>query len=130
MEQGLSPTDAVNSRRIPTGRYFAVVTGSSHTVCPAARAWEEFGSLVDVLSNAPDPQDCRLRLRGVLRRIVGSIWLLVVARGRDRLAAVQVRFADNQHCRSYFILHRLARSNGMAHQDAVWWCRSLATRRW
>jgi hypothetical protein len=46
---------------------------------------------VDVLANA-HPQDVRLRLRAALRRIIDSIWLLVVPRGRDRLCVAKVRF--------------------------------------
>src|SRR5262249_47419128 len=57
---------------------------------PAADAWKEFGTLADALDAAPDPRDARLRLRAALRRMVKEMRMLVVPRGRDRLAACQI----------------------------------------
>jgi hypothetical protein len=62
--------------------------------------------MIDTLDRAPDPQDARLRLRSTLRRIVDSIFLLVVPRGRDRLAVAQVYFQGGQKVRAYFIIHQ------------------------
>jgi DNA invertase Pin-like site-specific DNA recombinase len=93
---------------------------------PAEEAWSEAHTLMDLIDNAPDPDDARLRLRAALRRIVDSIWLLVVPRGRDRLASVQVWFADGERHRDYLILHRPPKSNGKARQEGGWWARSLA----
>ena len=53
----------------------------------------------------------------MLRRIIDSIQILVVPRGRDRLAAVQIRFVDGERCRDYLILHRPPKSNGKAAQE-------------
>ena len=61
---------------------------------PLSAAWGEFHSLLSALGSAPDKNDALLRLRGVLRRVAESIWLLVVGRGKDRLAAVQVWFKE------------------------------------
>jgi DNA invertase Pin-like site-specific DNA recombinase len=91
----------------------------ARATCPAAVAWEEVGSLVDVLDRAPDPQDARLRLRSALRRIVDSIWLQVVTRGHDRLAAVQVRFAGGGQ-REYLIWHSPPKANGKRRKEG-WW---------
>lgn len=57
--------------------------------------------------------DARLRLRSVLRRVVESMWLLVVPRGQDRLAAVQIWFAggEGRH-RDYLVWRRQAKANG------------------
>jgi DNA invertase Pin-like site-specific DNA recombinase len=73
---------------------------------PAKAAWGELGSLADVLDNAPDPNEVRLRLRAVLRRIIDSVWLLVVPRGRDRVCAAQVWFAGSGSHRDYVIVSR------------------------
>jgi hypothetical protein len=60
-----------------------------------------------------DRNDFDLRLRAVLRRVIDSIWVLVVPRGRDRLCVIQVWFRDHgkpPH-RDYLILHLQARAN-------------------
>jgi DNA invertase Pin-like site-specific DNA recombinase len=72
---------------------------------PLSEAWGQARSLFHTLAAAPDPRDARLRLRSALRRVVSEIRLLVVPRGRGRLAAVQVYFTDDGH-RDYLIVHR------------------------
>jgi DNA invertase Pin-like site-specific DNA recombinase len=91
---------------------------------PAENAWQEYGSLVDLLEKAPDPADARLRLRSPLHRIVSEIRLLVVPRGRDKLAAVQVFFMGGAR-RDYLIWYRPTRSNGKATALGWWKCRSV-----
>jgi DNA invertase Pin-like site-specific DNA recombinase len=71
-------------------------------------------------------QEVRLRLRSALRRIVDSIWMLVVPRGDARLAAVQILFTGGQRHRDYLILHRPARGNGRVYKPPQWSARSLA----
>ncbi len=93
---------------------------------PLSTAWGEAQSLIDVLESAPDKEDCRLRIRTALRRIVDSIWLLVVPRGIERLAAVQIWFAGGEHHRDYLILHRPPRANARARTEGGAWCCSLA----
>jgi hypothetical protein len=97
---------------------------------PLSETWGQTQSLIDVLDNAPDPTDARLRLRSALRRIVGedgSIRLLVVPRGRDRLCAVQIWFAGGKRCRTYLILHRPPNANGKARTPGYWQVRSWLT---
>ena len=84
---------------------------------PLSESWGECQSLAEALASAPDRDDARLRLRSALRRITESICLLVVARGRDRLAAVQVWFAGGKKSRGYFIRHRPVRSNALVRKD-------------
>jgi hypothetical protein len=96
----------------------------ARATCPAAAAWEGFGSLADALGNAPNPTDARLRLRAALRRVVSEIWLLVVPRGSDRLCAVQVFFAGGAR-RDYLIWHRPHRNNGKARKEGWWKARSI-----
>jgi DNA invertase Pin-like site-specific DNA recombinase len=93
---------------------------------PLGDAWKQTHDLIDAMEGAEDVNDFRLRLRGVLRREVDSIWLLIVPRGHDRLCAVQVWFAGGERHRDYLILHRPPRSNGKARKEGGWWCRSLA----
>jgi DNA invertase Pin-like site-specific DNA recombinase len=95
---------------------------------PLSEAWGECQSLLAALDDASDPHDARLRLRSALRRILQSIWLLVVPRGRDRLAAVRVQFADHGRAphRDYLILHRPPTKNARGGKPGSWWARSLA----
>jgi DNA invertase Pin-like site-specific DNA recombinase len=103
---------------------------------PLSDAWGEARTLLDVLKAAKDPTETRSRLRSVLQRIIKEIWVLVVprgrekagllARGRDRIAAVQVWFADGEHQRSYLILHHTKVNAGDEVGDK-WWAHSLAT---
>jgi hypothetical protein len=93
---------------------------------PLSEAWGECQSLIGALDAAPDPEDARVRLRTALRRIIDSVWLLVVPRPRrprkvrrdrklkgkttgaywDRLCAVQIWFADGRRHRDYLIHYR------------------------
>jgi hypothetical protein len=93
---------------------------------PLSEAWGECRSLLDALDAAPDPKDARLRLRSALRRIVEEIRILVIPRGRDRLAAVQFWFAGGERQRNYLILHRPPKANGAAREEGSWEARSLA----
>jgi hypothetical protein len=70
---------------------------------PRAVAWQEARSLLDVVLDGPR----RLKLRSLLHSLLESVWLLVVPRGRDKLAIVQAFFASGGR-RDYLILHRAA----------------------
>jgi DNA invertase Pin-like site-specific DNA recombinase len=78
---------------------------------PLSEAWGEAGALLAAVGKAADPKEARLRLRSALRRIVETVLILVVPRGRDRLAFVQVYFTGGAR-RSYLIAHRPAHWNG------------------
>jgi DNA invertase Pin-like site-specific DNA recombinase len=74
---------------------------------PAARAWEQFPGLVEMLAKAPDPVAARLKLRTVLGRLVEEMWALPVRRGRVLLCAAQVFFHGGKH-RDYLLVYRAA----------------------
>jgi DNA invertase Pin-like site-specific DNA recombinase len=93
---------------------------------PASEAWGEAKSLLDVIAEAADPPDAKLRLRAVLRRLVDAVWLLVVPRGRDRLAAVQIWFAGGEQHRDYLIFCRPSRANQHGRSEGLWRALSLA----
>jgi hypothetical protein len=94
---------------------------------PLGEAWKGVKSLLAALDGAPDPEDVRLRLRATLRRVVESIWVVVMGRrGGDRLAVAQVWFAGGGRHRDYIVLHRPVRNNGTVRQEGGWWARSLA----
>jgi DNA invertase Pin-like site-specific DNA recombinase len=95
---------------------------------PLSAAWGNAQSIAAALDNAPDPKDARLRLRSALRRIVKEIWILPVARGRDRICAAQVYFAEGDSRRDYLIFNKPPRSDGRGKsKGGAWWVRSLAT---
>jgi DNA invertase Pin-like site-specific DNA recombinase len=79
---------------------------------PVSESWGEVKGVITHLDEADDPTDARLRLRTVLRRIIDSIWLYVVPRGRERLALVQIWFAGGQTYRMLLINYLSPRGNG------------------
>jgi hypothetical protein len=85
--------------------------------CPLSATWGEAQSLLAVLDAAADKQDVRLRLRAAFRRMIDSIWLLVVPRGTYRLAAVRVVFAGGEKWRDYLIVYR----GGCRRRGACQW---------
>jgi DNA invertase Pin-like site-specific DNA recombinase len=102
---------------------------------PALEAWGQARSLIDVLDNAPDPQEVRTRLRAAIRRIVESVWVLIVrarptrscARtGATRLCVVQIWFADSKQHRDYLIYHKPAVSLPNVRKDEEMHVCSLA----
>jgi DNA invertase Pin-like site-specific DNA recombinase len=92
---------------------------------PLSTAWGEAQSLLKVLESAPDPEDARLRLRAALRRIIESVWLVVVPRGSVRLCAVQIYFSGGRR-RDYLIFHRAGRGGAVKASPSQWWAKSLA----
>jgi DNA invertase Pin-like site-specific DNA recombinase len=96
---------------------------------PAMEAWGQARSLIRILDNAPDQQEVRTKLRAAIRRVVESIWLLIVrcrptrsyARcGATRLCAVQIWFADSKQHRDYLILHRPAQGGNVPQKPEEW----------
>jgi DNA invertase Pin-like site-specific DNA recombinase len=92
---------------------------------PAAEAWGEARPLL-ALIDGEGSRDARLRLRAALARVVSEVWLLVVPRGRARLAAVQVCFAESDKVRHYLILARPPVANQSGRAEGGWAARSLA----
>jgi DNA invertase Pin-like site-specific DNA recombinase len=88
---------------------------------PLEGTWRDAANLALLLDGCPpeEREDLRLRLRAALRRMLESVWLLVVPRGRDRLAAVQVRFAGGG-MREYLIHHHGPRGNQSGRVPG-WW---------
>jgi DNA invertase Pin-like site-specific DNA recombinase len=91
---------------------------------PASEAWGEAKSLLDVLAGAADPAEARLRLRAVLRRVIDVMYLVVVPRGRDRLACLQINY-NGGRCRVYLVYSRPTRSNGKGTKPGGWRAASL-----
>jgi DNA invertase Pin-like site-specific DNA recombinase len=91
--------------------------------------WGECQTLMDLLDKAPSPEvarELRLKLRPLLRRVVEGVRVLVVPRGRDRLAAVQVSFTGDGR-RDYLILARPPKANGQGWRvDGLWRAWALA----
>jgi hypothetical protein len=122
---GRRVTELENRLRDVAERLAAAQEKAAH---PLSAAWGEAQTLLGALDSAPDPREARLRLRSALRRIVDSVWLLVVRRGLCRLCAVQVWFADGKRHRDYLILSRQAQGGGRqaATRPGGWWARSLS----
>jgi hypothetical protein len=82
---------------------------------PLSEAWGQTLCLLDAAKTV----DERLRLRTLLRRIVESVHVLIVARGWwDRVAAVQMRFKGSDKPRGYLLVYRRGgRFTGRDHED-------------
>jgi len=74
---------------------------------PLANAWGEVPGLVALAGT----EDGRVRLAGVLRRVIEATWCLFTRCGETSLAAVQIRFAGGGR-REYLIRHTPARYLG------------------
>jgi DNA invertase Pin-like site-specific DNA recombinase len=83
---------------------------------PLDASWSQAKSLLGAMHKAKDPMDARLRLRSALRRIVESMSMLIVLRGINRVAVVQIHFAGGKH-RDFLILHRSGKGNGAYRSD-------------
>ncbi len=94
---------------------------------PLSEAWGEAHSLLEVLELAPDQADARLRLRAALRRIIESIWLLVIPCGRERQCVAQIWFTGGETHRDYLITHWPAKANASARQEGGWTARSFSS---
>jgi hypothetical protein len=92
---------------------------------PLALAWDETKDLLATMAEAPDQEDMRRRLQAALRRVVDSIWLLVLHRGRDSIAMVQVNFRKTPEKRWYWLYHRSPKANQNGRQAGRWWARSV-----
>jgi DNA invertase Pin-like site-specific DNA recombinase len=82
---------------------------------PVERSWGEAKSLLGLIDSDPE---AKKRLRPVLRRLVESIYLLVIPRGMTRICVVQLHYKGGE-ARTYLIVHQPAKANGKARQDAV-----------
>src|SRR5206468_1913597 len=93
---------------------------------PLSESWGQFRSLADII--AQDRSDeLRSRVRSALRRTIKSIHCLFTKHGRNRLAAVQVRFVGGEKRRDYLIMYRPPVCNGYkTYSEGAWWARSLA----
>ncbi len=129
-EHGESPTlfqrlrTKENERRELVAKLAAARQKAAH---PLSETWSEAKSLLSMIESAPDPRDARLRLRAALRRIVDSIWLLVVPRKKCRLCAVQIWFVGGEKHRDYLILDQPKVANAASRTPGRWWARSLAS---
>jgi hypothetical protein len=94
---------------------------------PLSETWGQAQSLVGLVDGASDPADVRLRLRAALRRMVDSIWLLVVPRSLSRLCAVQIWFADGKRHRDYLILNTPPKANQWGRSEGGWSAYALAS---
>jgi DNA invertase Pin-like site-specific DNA recombinase len=94
----------------------ALARARREAASPAMEAWGQAKSLIDVLDKAPDPEEARVRLRAVIRRVVDQVWLLVVARGNTRACVAQFWFKDGGRHRDYLIIHRRALGGMAARQ--------------
>ena len=92
------------------------------TVRPASRAWKELPTLADLITKAADPDDARLKLRPVLRRVIKEGYVPGVKRGSYQLAAVQL-FFHGEARRDYLLAYQPAANR----RPGGWWARSLAT---
>jgi DNA invertase Pin-like site-specific DNA recombinase len=87
---------------------------------PLSEAWTDCRSLIDTLDSAPDPEEARVRLRAVIRRVVRKIDVLTVPQGAVRLARVTVYFAGPLKFHTYFIAHRPKQGGAVGTRPGGW----------
>lgn len=83
---------------------------------PVSASWSQAVKLM----KGKDPD----RLRQCLFATVKEVWCLFVARGHQRLAAVQVYFAGGDARRDYLIHHQVTSGMGARKYPPRWVCRS------
>ena len=88
---------------------------------PASRAWKELPGLAELVQSADDPDEVRLRLRSLLRRLVEDVRVLMVRRGSWQLLAAQVFFVGGAR-RQYLIANQSA---GNCRKGG-WYAKALA----
>jgi DNA invertase Pin-like site-specific DNA recombinase len=84
---------------------------------PLDASWSQAKSLLAAIRKAKDQTDARTRLRYALRRIVESMQMLIVPRGIDRIAVVQIHFFGGER-RDFLIYHRAGKGNGAYRSDS------------
>lgn len=87
----------------------------------------EFKGLVALLDEVNDEErdKLRLKIRSALRRIVKEMRLLIVPRGRVRLANLQVYFADGKSYRSYMLIVRSPQANQIVRATGRYYVASV-----
>lgn len=94
-------------------------TARQKALHPLNESWGETKGLLDALTNAPDQDEARIRLRAALTRVIDEMVMLVVPRGSQRLAAVQIHFGGGAR-RDYLILHQAAKGNKAKRTASSW----------
>jgi hypothetical protein len=118
-ENGFSPSVARRARALEARqeelqeRFREVSHKEAH---PLSETWGEAKGLLDAIRDAPDKRDARIRLRNALKRIVDSIWVLVVPRDRDRLCFMQFFFKESSVPRNFLVHYRAAGN----HREGGW----------
>jgi DNA invertase Pin-like site-specific DNA recombinase len=93
---------------------------------PLSRTWGEVDpAIADVLKD-PNNEDVRTRAGSIFRRIIDSIWLLVVSHGKRRQCAAQIWFTDCKKHRDYLITHDPAQANQTTKTAGQWYVTSFA----
>lgn len=91
--------------------------------------WSDPHQLPEALAAQPDQKDARLRLRGVLRRMLESVYLLVTGRGNDRMCAAQFNFTGTSTFRTLIFLHRpcqaVGKGKGRHTRPGRWWVKMV-----
>lgn len=91
---------------------------------PLRESWGEAQTLLSTLDTAPDKLEARVKLRAVIRRVVESMWIAVVPRGRSRLCEVQMYFTAGKR-RDYMILYTPTKANGKGTTPPGTWVTTL-----
>ncbi len=84
----------------------ALAEARQRAASPVGEAWGEFRSIAEALAAAPDPDAARVKLRGVLRRMLAEVWCLFLPGRGPRVAHVQVVFAGGEKFQHFVIVHR------------------------
>jgi DNA invertase Pin-like site-specific DNA recombinase len=84
----------------------------------------ETQSLIRLLEDCEGAEchDLRRKVRAALRRLVESIWVVIVARERAKVVAIQLWFSGGKRHRDYLLVTR----PGTKHAEGQWRCWSFA----
>jgi DNA invertase Pin-like site-specific DNA recombinase len=101
-------------------------TAKRAVASPVANALDEIRTLADLLA-ADTSDETRIRVRAALRRVISNITLLILPRGRDRLAFARVTLATGG-VRVYLLMSSPPKANASGRTPGRWWAHAHVAR--
>jgi hypothetical protein len=102
-----------------------LIAARAKSATPLSTAITDCHGLIDLMREN-DTEETRVRLKGAARRVIDRVMCLFVARGRSRVAAVQVWFKGTNWHRDFLISYTQGRGNAQVKTPASWFSVSNA----